>query len=76
MTRRRMYLGATASWFHPSQVFSDTQKVDLFSDPPWETSSDPSPRRPQNGRSGLSKMKTLGLRRMLSKRGQHRRTFA
>jgi hypothetical protein len=28
---------ASFSWYDSSQVFSDTQRVDLFNDPAWET---------------------------------------
>lgn len=39
------------SWSQPSQVFTDTQKVDLFNDPCWEVSLPPErhrrPRRPK-----------------------------
>ena len=35
----------SVSWFDPSQVFADTQRVDLFNDPPWVAAPDPSPKR-------------------------------
>ena len=44
MNRPRQSSGESASWFDPSQVFSDTRKVDLFNDPPWEATTRPSPR--------------------------------
>jgi hypothetical protein len=36
MARQRTSSSGSASWFDPSQVFADTQRVDLFDDPPWE----------------------------------------
>jgi hypothetical protein len=42
MARRRTSSHGSASWFDPSQVFADTQRVDLFNDPPWEATPPPS----------------------------------
>ena len=49
MSRKRMSSRPSASWFDPSQVFADTQRVDLFNDPPWVAAPEPSPRRPTGG---------------------------
>jgi hypothetical protein len=37
MIRRRPALNHTDPWSDSSLVFSDTQRVDLFDDPRWET---------------------------------------
>ncbi len=67
-------------WLPPSQVFTDTQKVDLFNDPPWETGAASSPRRSVADETRRSLRWTLGkaaaFRRVLQKRGQHSRTIA
>jgi hypothetical protein len=65
-----------APWFDHSQVFADTQKVDLFNDPPWETSVRTSPRRATEDVcrvSWRSAAKNLLVGRVLVKRGQHSR---
>ncbi len=66
-------------WLPPSQVFTDTQKVDLFNDPPWETGA-VSPRRTMADDTRRSLRWTLGkaaaFRRVLVKRGQHSRHLA
>jgi len=61
-------------WCDPSQVFTDTQKVDLFNDPPWETVSNPSPKRAAS--VDTARRKTTVVRRVLMKRGQHSRRLA
>jgi hypothetical protein len=55
------------TWFDPSQIFTDTQRVDLFNDPKWET-MDSLPRR--------SGAKWGTVRRVLVKRGRHSRSVA
>jgi len=60
------------AWSDPSQVFTDTQRVDLFNDPKWET-TDSLPRR--SAASGLG-ARWGGVRRILVKRGRHSRTMA
>jgi hypothetical protein len=64
------------AWFDHSQVFADTQKVDLFNDPPWETAVGSSPRRVTDDMdrpSWRSVAKHFLLGRVLVKRGQHSR---
>ncbi len=63
-------------WPDPSQVFSDTQRVDLFNDPRWESPPDSPGRRlpaerpaPARRRSGA-----LAYWRSMTKRGQHSRS--
>lgn len=57
----------STAWLDPSQVFTDTQRVDLFNDPKWET-TEAVPRR-----SGI----TWGtVRRVLVRRGRHSRNVA
>ncbi|MGD0380473.1 MAG: hypothetical protein ABSC30_10865 [Acidimicrobiales bacterium] len=73
MSRERM--SSNGSWFDSSQVFSDTQRVDLFNDPPWEAAPDPSPRRASVGggreESRWALAKTVVVSLLPSKRGQH-----
>jgi hypothetical protein len=68
-----MSSGGAASWFDPSQVFADTQRVDLFNDPPWV--ADPAPRRADPGgtRQGSrwTMAKSAFVSRLPSRRGQH-----
>jgi len=68
----------SAAWFHPSEVFSDTQRVDLFNDPKWETAV-VAPRRSTAEALGTSRwaISTWGhVRQILGKRGRHSRTIA
>jgi hypothetical protein len=64
-------------WFHPSQVFTDTERIDLSNDPRWETTSHSSTRRlVADGTDGRTKWATAKwdtVRRVLVKRGQHSR---
>jgi len=60
------------AWSDPSQVFTDTQRVDLFNDPKWET-TESSPRR--SAASGLG-ARLGSVRRILVKRGRHSRSIA
>ncbi len=70
-----MSSNGSVSWFDPSQVFADTQRVDLFNDPPWVAPPEPSPRRPTGSgtREGSRWMmaKTAVVSRLPIKRGQH-----
>ena len=63
------------AWFDPSQVFADTQRVDLFNDPPWVATPEPSPRRATGGgpRAGSrwTLAKTAVVSRLPLRRGQH-----
>jgi hypothetical protein len=73
MGRQHMSFGESASWLHPS-VFTDTQRVDLFNDPKWETAPPPAVIGAQDGRDGASRwvlMKAMALRLVPMKRGQH-----
>jgi hypothetical protein len=73
MGRERMSSSGAASWFDPSHVFADTQKVDLFNDPPWV--ADPGPRRAGAGEareaSRWTMAKSAVVSRLPMKRGQH-----
>jgi len=75
MAKQRMSSNGSASWFDPSQVFADTQRVDLFNDPPWHAVPDPSPRRAtaveERGPSWWAMAKTAVVSRVPIKRGQH-----
>jgi hypothetical protein len=68
------------SWFHPSQVFTDTQRVDLFDDPKWETMSHRTPRSSSTEHVrrpfGRTKDNGIGVRRVLMKQGRHSRRLA
>ncbi|HYA69479.1 MAG TPA: hypothetical protein VED63_12175 [Acidimicrobiales bacterium] len=57
----------STAWLDPSQVFTDTQRVDLFNDPKWET-TEAMPRR--------SGTKWGTVRRVLVRRGRHSRSVA
>ena len=65
----------SVSWFDPSQVFADTQRVDLFNDPPWVAAPDPSPRRaptpPPRQASRWAVAKTAVVSLLPLRRGQH-----
>lgn len=65
--------------FHPSQVFTDTQRVDLFDDPIWETAPLAPARRTtmDEQRHPLRRTvdRALAWRRVLKKRGQHSRSL-
>jgi hypothetical protein len=71
-----MSSSGSVSWFDSSQVFSDTQRVDLFNDPPWVAAPEPAPRRSTGGgsREGSrwTMAKTAVVSRLPIKRGQHR----
>jgi hypothetical protein len=68
-----MSSGGAASWFDPSQVFADTQRVDLFNDPPWV--ADPDPRRVNAGGTREASRWTMAKSALVSRlpirRGQH-----
>jgi hypothetical protein len=70
-----MSSNGSVSWFDPSQVFADTQRVDLFNDPPWVAAPDASPRRTTGGAmrggSRWTMAKTAVVSRLPIKRGQH-----
>jgi hypothetical protein len=73
----------SASWLPPSQIFADTQRVDLFNDPKWETTHYPSrAARETDGRSWWTAMKAVLFHRAPPKggspkrRGQHLKTPA
>jgi hypothetical protein len=70
-----MSSGGSVSWFDPSQVFADTQRVDLFNDPPWVAAFEPSPKRSSGGASRegsrWTSAKTAVVSRLPLKRGQH-----
>jgi hypothetical protein len=59
----------------PSQIFADTQRVDLFNDPKWETSPPTYPSRgaakATDSRSRWAVMKAVLMRRAPQKRGRH-----
>ncbi len=67
----------SVSWFDSSQVFSDTQRVDLFNDPPWVVSPDPdpAPKRSTGGGPRAGSRWTMAKTALVSKfplrRGQH-----
>jgi hypothetical protein len=75
MARQRTSSGGSASWFDSSQVFADTQRVDLFNDPPWESTPPPAPRRAVDGESRAvswwTMAKTAVVNRVPAKRGLH-----
>ena len=64
-------------WYDQSQVFSDTRRVDLFNDPPWETPPPPGHtsvlERPGPSRWTAVKSALLGS---VMKRGQHSHKLA
>lgn len=70
-----MSSSGSVPWFDSSQVFSDTQRVDLFNDPPWVAAAEPAPRRSTGGgtREGSrwTMAKTAVVSRLPIKRGQH-----
>ncbi len=68
-----MSSSSSVSWFDSSQVFSDTQRVDLFNDPPWVAAPEPPPRRSTGGgsREGSRWTMTAVVSRLVNKRGQH-----
>ncbi len=75
MAKQRTSSIGSASWFDPSQVFADTQRVDLFNDPPWVVAPDPSLRRTvvvgDRGPSWWELAKSAVVSRVPMKRGQH-----
>jgi hypothetical protein len=75
MGRERRSAVESASWFDASQVFADTQRVDLFNDPPWDTAHRPPQRRAVAAEgsepSRWTMAKSAAVGRLLSKRGQH-----
>jgi hypothetical protein len=78
MARQRPSSSGSASWFDSSQVFADTQRVDLFNDPPWEVTPPSAPRRPVSGESRATSWwtmaKTAVVNRVPAKRGLHSHT--
>jgi hypothetical protein len=78
MARQRTSSSGSASWFDPSQVFADTQRVDLFNDPPWESTPPSAPRRAVAGEprtvSWWTMAKTAVVNRVPAKRGLHSST--
>lgn len=72
-----MSSSGSVSWFDSSQVFSDTQKVDLFNDPPWVVAPDldPAPKRSNSGGVRAGSRWTMAKTALASKlplrRGQH-----
>ncbi len=74
MNKARTSSSESRSWLDSSQVFADTQRVDLFNDPPWEAAPDPSPRRATTASRDGSRWataKTAVASRFAIKRGQH-----
>jgi hypothetical protein len=75
MGRQRVSYKESELWFHPSQVFTDTQRVDLFNDPKWETAPLRAPGRVRGddveGLSVWSLAKSAMARLVPMKRGQH-----
>ncbi len=75
MNRQRTSSSGSVSWFDPSQVFADTQRVDLFNDPPWVAAPDPSPKRAtgpgprEASRWAMAKIAVAS--RLAIRRGQH-----
>jgi len=69
--------GRRASWFDASQVFADTQRVDLFDDPAWETSpAAVDARERDTGPSRWATLKASVAGWTLLKRGQHSHKLA
>ena len=70
-----MSSSAASSWYDPSQIFADTQRVDLFNDPPWVAAPHPSRRRANGGEareaSRWTMAKTAVVSRLPIRRGQH-----
>jgi hypothetical protein len=74
VARQRVFSAESSSWLPPSQIFADTQRIDLFNDPKWETSPSPSRgSRETDGRSRWSAMKAVVFHRAPHKRGQPKR---
>jgi hypothetical protein len=73
MARQRSFFSESPSWSNPSEIFSDTQRVDLFNDPKWETPL-PSARRAEDDES--PRASRWRVRRVLMRRGQHSRKVA
>jgi hypothetical protein len=74
MSRQRTSSSGSASWFDPSQVFADTQRVDLFNDPPWELTPPSAPKRAvveTRTVSWWTMAKTAVVNRVPAKRGLH-----
>jgi len=75
MVKQRWTLRETPPWSDPSQVFTDTRKVDLFNDPRWDSSSYSSSRRTVAEEVIGSSDRTIGkvpaFWRVLVKRGLH-----
>jgi len=80
MIRQRASSSGSAAWFDPSQVFADTQRVDLFNDPPWEAAPRSSPRRegevPAREASWWTAAKTAVIGRVPLRRGHHSHKIA
>jgi len=77
MARERSSFRESPSWLSASEVFTDTQRVDLFDDPRWELTAPPAPRRAVPGEPRRASRGTSGvasvLRRTFMKRGRHSR---
>jgi hypothetical protein len=78
MVKQRWTVEEQSLWSDASQVFSNTQRVDLFNDPRWESSS-PSPSRrtvTEEVKGSLGSMigKAAMFWRGLLKRGLHSRS--
>ena len=78
MVKQRASAKESPAGFDPSQVFADTQRVDLFNDPPWETARR-LPRRAAStgaGRPSWLTAKAAALGRRGAKRGRHSHKLA
>jgi hypothetical protein len=79
IVRQRSTFGDSLSWSDPSQTFTDTQRVDLFNDPRWETA----PRQTSRGAVDIDPQRpvrwTVGsiaaAWHSLTGRGKHSRTL-
>lgn len=78
MARQRTSSSGSTSWFDPSQVFADTQRVDLFDDPPWDATPPQAPRSAVTAKprptSWWTVAKTAVVSRVPMKRGLHSHT--
>lgn len=65
----------SSPWFDSSQVFADTRRIDLFDDPPWESSPPMAGKRvpavEEQAESRWTVVKSSLLGRVLTKRGLH-----
>ena len=74
MSKARTSSSESRSWLDSSQVFADTQRVDLFNDPPWEAAPDPSPHRATTATRDGSRWtaaRSAVASKLAIKRGQH-----